>query len=138
MGDQSPLFPFSTAVMRQPTAIGAREQTLQFVGVMDDRFRPDFCDWLADNWHIWCAFVDQANRVWASGRTHYSARTILHWLRHESAVRETEGAYKINNNVSPDFARLYEMIFDEREGFFEMRGRGCHDDPTPAQEWICV
>ena len=52
------------------------------------QYRPDFADWLSANPHIWSAFCAKANQVWARGRRHYSARTIVEVLRHESALAE--------------------------------------------------
>ena len=84
-------------------------------------FRHDFAGWLEDNWTVWDAFNQQANRVWYSGREHYSARTIIEWLRHETSVSERTGAWKLNNVFVPDLARLYVCMYPHREGFFEQR-----------------
>jgi hypothetical protein len=83
-------------------------------------FRADFADWLQENWPIWKAFEREANAVWRNGRRHYSARTIGEYLRHETALRE-DGEWKINNNIVPDMARLYGLMYPERD-LFEFRG----------------
>jgi hypothetical protein len=85
------------------------------------KYREDFADWLSANMHIWQAFCREANKVWAMGRRHYSARTIIEVLRHESAISEVGGEWKINGNYVPDLARLYMETFPERGGFFETR-----------------
>ena len=85
------------------------------------QFRADFSEWLELNWHIWRAFVDQADRVWNRGRRHYSARTIVEVLRHESALSEFGGEFKLNGNYVPDLARLYVQRYPERAGLFETR-----------------
>lgn len=85
------------------------------------QFRADFPDWLADNAHVWLAFEREADRVWSRGRRHYSARTIVEVLRHESALAEVGGEWKINNNTAPDLARLYLLRNPSRAGFFEFR-----------------
>lgn len=86
-------------------------------------FRPDFTQWLADNPHIWIEFVRQADAVRARGRKHYSSRTIVEVIRHESVLRQTPiGEYKINDHVTPDLARLYILFRPEAYGFFELRG----------------
>lgn len=84
-------------------------------------FRDGFLPWLAENAHVWIAFEREANRVWNRGRRHYSARTLLEYLRHESALAEAGGEWKLNNNVAPDLARLYGLAHPERAGFFETR-----------------
>ncbi len=86
-------------------------------------FRADFLDWLSRNYAVWIAFEHEADRVWARGRRHYSARTIGEYLRHESALREeaNEHGWKLNDHYWPDLARLYMLMHPDREGFFERR-----------------
>lgn len=86
-----------------------------------DTFRPAFLMWIAENPHVWNAFEREANRIWRRGRRHYSARTILEVLRHESALAEICGDFKLNNNAAPDLARLYRLRHPERAALFELR-----------------
>ena len=85
------------------------------------QFRADFAEWLRENEHIWAAFAMQADRVWNRGRRHYSARTIVEVLRHESMLAEVGGDWKIDGNYVPDLARLYAQIHPDRAGLFETR-----------------
>jgi hypothetical protein len=85
------------------------------------KYRPDFADWLSANPHIWSAFCAKANEVWARGRRHYSARTIVEVMRHESAIAEASGEWKITNNFIPDMSRLFRDTFPERADLFETR-----------------
>lgn len=101
--------------------IDTKATALIFVRSSPGVFRPEFHDWLDSNWHVWQAFEAEANRVWNKGRAHYSARTIVHWLRHETVLSERGSEFKINNNYSPDLARLYAMIYPDRNHFFEYR-----------------
>ncbi|WP_331689550.1 hypothetical protein [Aquilutibacter rugosus] len=84
-------------------------------------FTPAFTDWLIENWHVWQAFKRQADRVWNAGRRHYSARTIIEVMRHESLIADSDAEFKINNKAAPDMARLYMVIYPDRHGFFEVR-----------------
>lgn len=84
-------------------------------------FTDGFADWISINDHIWKAFVSEAGKVYNQGRRHYSARTIVEVLRHNSTLREASGEWKINNNRVPDMARLYMKHFPERDGFFQLR-----------------
>lgn len=86
-----------------------------------DLFRKGFAAWLADNMHVWTAFEREADRVWSRGRRHYSARTIIEHLRHESALADNDTAYKLNGNAVPDMARLYGLLHPDRAGLFETR-----------------
>lgn len=86
-----------------------------------DAFRAGFLPWLADNLHVWAAFEREANRIWKRGRRHWSARTILEYLRHQAAITDTGDTFRLNNNSQGDLARLYLLVYPERIGFFETR-----------------
>lgn len=86
-----------------------------------DTFRPGFAAWLASNRHVWRAFEREANRVWNRGRRHYSARTLIEYLRHETALADDGRDWKLNNNHAPDLARLYRLTHPDRAGLFELR-----------------
>jgi hypothetical protein len=87
-------------------------------------FRPEFFEWLSENWHIWRAFEREARRIRAKGFKHYSALTILFFLRHYTALYErAPSTFKINNNFAPDCARLLMMTYPKFKGFFEKRTR---------------
>ncbi len=86
-----------------------------------DTFRPGFALWLRDNRHVWLAFEHEADRVWTRGRRHYSARTLVEYLRHETALADNGADFKINGNVVPDLARLYRLTHPARAGLFETR-----------------
>jgi hypothetical protein len=95
-----------------------------------DQFPPEFIDWLYDNQHIWVGFVSEASKVINAGFKHYSARTIVHVLRHHSALAERGGEWKINNNHSPYLGRLFALVYPQHEKLFEFRvtraNRGSH------------
>ena len=83
-------------------------------------FPLEFRQWLLDNEHIWSGFVEEATKIYQRGFVHYSSRTIIHVLRHHSALSEgTE--WKINNNVSPYLSRLFDMSYPQMSGLFEYR-----------------
>lgn len=86
-----------------------------------DTFRKGFAGWLAENRHVWTAFEREADRVWAKGRRHYSARTLIEYLRHDTALSESAGEWKVNNNHAPDLARLYRLAHPARAELFELR-----------------
>lgn len=108
--------PFTTAIYR-------KRMVLMMICTHADWFRSNDLDWVTKNFHIWEAFEHQANRIWDRGRRHYSARTIVEVLRHESALRETESeaGWKINDHHTPSLARLYMFMHPDRGGFFEKR-----------------
>lgn len=85
------------------------------------KFSPEFAEWLAANTHIWTRFCGEAHCIWNSGRRHWSARTIIEYLRHETALTEVGGEFKINNNYAPDMARLFADTFPDRASLFSTR-----------------
>jgi hypothetical protein len=84
-------------------------------------FRPEFPEWLQKNFHLWGRFESEANKIWGTGRRHYSSRTLWEVMRHHTMLTERDSDFKINNNFAPDVARLYLLIYPERDGFFELR-----------------
>lgn len=98
-----------------------RDLTLQLVQDNAHRFRPGFYDWMAENYAIWVRFKLEADKIRASGRPHYSARTIGEYIRHETALRESGGTFKVNDWWWPPMARLYMQIEPGAAGFFETR-----------------
>jgi hypothetical protein len=102
----------------RPAGQGGTQLPLSFDA---SKFRPDFYAWLAENEAIWHRFVAEANKLWDRGRGHWSARTIIEYLRHETALSEQGGLFKINNNFAPDMARLYADTYPDRASLFETR-----------------
>jgi len=86
-----------------------------------DQFSDDFVDWLPENIPIFQAFCTEAIKISDIGYKHYSARTIIHFLRHHSALKEKNSEFKINNNHSPYLARLFDLVYPNRAGLFEYR-----------------
>jgi hypothetical protein len=70
---------------------------------------------------VYFAFEEEAIKIYSKGFKHYSARTIVHVLRHHSAISELNGEWKINNNHSPYLARLFDLQHPAIAGMFEYR-----------------
>lgn len=71
---------------------------------------------------VWNLFVREADKVRASGRDHYGARTILEVIRHHEIIDRGNAEFKVNNNIQADIARAY-MRLRNCPGFFEIRER---------------
>lgn len=85
------------------------------------QFTQEFLDYLPENLHVWTAFEREALAIARRGFKHYSARTIIHVLRHHSALEETGGEWKLNNNISPYLARLFALVHPGHAHLFEFR-----------------
>lgn len=81
----------------------------------------EFLAWLPQNLHVWEAFRIESFKARDKGFKHYSSKTIIHFLRHHSAINEVGGAWKINNNYSPYLARLFDHCFPGFVGLWEYR-----------------
>ena len=78
-------------------------------------------EWFIDNWHVVEAFESVALKLIEMNRTHYSARTIVEVLVHQSAVKEINGDYKIGNDNAPDLARVFVVLHPKHVDFWEYR-----------------
>lgn len=87
-----------------------------------EQFTPQFLDWLPCNLAIYDQFCAETFKVIACGFRHYSSRTILHVIRHHSALEErSDSGWKINNNHSPYLARLFDLHHPQHAGLFSHR-----------------
>ena len=86
-----------------------------------DQFSNEFLDWLPNNLHVYYAFEEEVMKIIKKGFKHYSARTIVHVLRHHSAVSENGSEWKINDHHSPYLARLFDLAYPNHAGLFEYR-----------------
>ncbi len=102
----------------QPTPV--RPAAPPATGMLFDPHLDDAFD--TENPGVYSAFVAEADAVRRARFTHYSARTIVHVLRHHSALRDGSGTFKINDHISPYLARrLMRERPDQFAGFFETR-----------------
>ncbi len=105
----------------EPDLRAETRQAVELVKAQPTLFRPEFDAWLAANWLLWRRFEAEALKI-ARRRQHWSARTIIEYLRHETGLRE-DGEFKVNNNAAPDCARLFAMLYPMYAKLFEFRGR---------------
>ena len=81
----------------------------------------DFDVWLEQNLHIYEAFEREALSV-AKRREHYSAKTIVEFLRHHTMITEKEGEWKINNYATSGLARHFAKRHPIHASLFKFRG----------------
>lgn len=72
-----------------------------------------------ENPHVYAMFKKFALQS-ASRRSRFSARAVFHRMRWQSMI-EGNDEFKINNNYSPYYARLFEQEYPDLAGFFEKR-----------------
>lgn len=84
-----------------------------------------FAKFHGENPHVWQMFVRFAFELIARGRKRYSADAIAHRIRWEMAFATTGEDFKLNNDYSQAYARLFAEAYPEHRDFFEMRRRRC-------------
>lgn len=82
----------------------------------------EFQVYLERNWHIVERALTEAYRARKAGKDHYSMRTIVEYIRHETELRDGS-EYRVNNNAAPAIARLAMALIDELSGMFRTRER---------------
>jgi len=90
-----------------------------------------FAAWMVDNAHVYDAFEKEALSV-AARRAHYSARTIVEFLRHHSLLAQTDDAWKLDNDMTPGLARLFAILNPQHRDLFEFRDRPHRNDAQEA------
>lgn len=74
----------------------------------------------AKNPEIWEAFKTLSFQLIKAGRKRFSADAILHTIRFNTALRGGTD-FKLNNNYSSMYSRLFTANFPEHKHFFEQR-----------------
>jgi len=82
-----------------------------------------FIDYIQNNLNVWLEFEKITLDLIDKGHDQYSARTIVHVLRYQTHVGEFKSKYKINDHVSPMFARIFILIHPKHEGFFKIKNK---------------
>ena len=73
-----------------------------------------------ENPEIWDQFKEATFALIKVGRKHFSADAILHSIRFNTVLRGGTD-FKINNNYSSMYSRLFTANFPEHKDFFEQR-----------------
>ena len=102
---------------------------LSHIALHPESFRREFKEWIMsdEGWEIFVEFDRHALQK-AHRRERYGARTIMEILRYYSILRDS-GEYKIDNDKTPDCARLFSLLHPEYKRFFAFRRR-----PEPQQK----
>ena len=85
-----------------------------------EQFTEEFMAYIEPNLHVYTAFEREALAI-ARRRPHYSARTIVEVLRHNSALQEVGGQFKLSDWHTPYLARLFVLIHPQHVDLFEFR-----------------
>lgn len=87
-----------------------------------EKHRAAFVAYHAANPHVYEVFKKFASDAIQAGLAKYSARAIVHRIRwHFDVETARTDDFKINNNHSPFYARLFLEEHPQHAGFFELR-----------------
>jgi hypothetical protein len=86
------------------------------------KFPAGFEEWLVENCHVYDAFEREAQSI-AERREHYSARTIIEYLRHHTLLAAAGDGWKLDNDMAPGLARLFAAVHPRHANLFEFRER---------------
>ena len=92
------------------------EQQLTFDFLAADQF----LQYHRTNPQIYREFKRMALATIAKGFKHYSAKGIFEIIRWHTGVQGSDG-FKVNNNYTPYYARLFEKEHPQYKGFFFTR-----------------
>lgn len=99
-----------------------RELAQSIIATVPDQFREGFSLWLTENWDLYRRFEEEAVAA-ASKRAHYSAYTVIEYLRHETLLRDQDAEFKLNQAWTSSVARLFAHLNPTYQHVFEFRVR---------------
>ena len=70
---------------------------------------------------VWTLFEKLTLIAIQKGHRHLSADMVMHRMRWEWAIVTNEKPYKLNNNLTPYFARYFHKNHPQHDGFFNLR-----------------
>lgn len=102
-----------------------RPRSVQLAETHRANFTDEFLSWLPKNTHIYDAFAREAVAIRSRGFNHYSARTIIEFLRHHASLRQNpisaDEPWNLNDHYTPYLARLFMLDNPSCDGLFEFR-----------------
>lgn len=79
-----------------------------------------FDEFHAENPHVYELVKHYAKQAIQSGHKHYGMKSIMERVRWHTSI-ETNDTFKINNNHSPYYARMFMDDYPQHAGFFHTR-----------------
>lgn len=87
------------------------------MSVLEQRFR----EFHANNPRVYELFREFTLQAIGAGRKRYGAFAILNRIRWHVEIETRGDEFRINNNWSPFYARLFMLDHPQHDGFFETR-----------------
>ena len=84
-------------------------------------FNDSFVQYHQENPQVYRAFERFTLQTIQRGFDHYSAKGIFELVRWHSGTSAEGDNYKVNNNYTPFYARMFEGKHPQHDGFFRKR-----------------
>lgn len=81
-----------------------------------------FCSYHEANPNVYMEFERMTLQTIAKGFQHYSAKGIFELIRWHTGTAAYKDCFKINNNYTPFYARMFEKAHPQHKDFFRKRG----------------
>ena len=88
-----------------------------------DQIFENFAKFHRANPEVWQKFKEFTQTLISAGRSNYSADAVCHRIRWHYATQSKGEDFKINNNYTALYARMFMVQFPEHAGFFRLRHR---------------
>jgi hypothetical protein len=85
------------------------------------RLEQQFLDFHRDNPNVYQLFCRFTQMLLDRHYEHHSSDAVLHRIRWATTVETNDPEFKINNNYSAYYARLWMRDHPEHDGFFRLR-----------------
>ncbi len=73
------------------------------------------------NPQVWEKFVDYTFELIQAGHSRGSSKSVFERIRWHSQIETTGTQFKLQNDHTPYYARLFHARYPRHEGFFELR-----------------
>lgn len=88
---------------------------------MDERTNAEFFDYHKNHPEVYEKFKAKTMEAIQRGFKNYGSKGIFELMRWESKGEKKSDGFKINNNFTPYYVRLFETHFPHYKGFFRKR-----------------
>ena len=87
-----------------------------------DEIKEKFIQYHNDHPEVWGMFMQFALEAIASGRVRFSSKAIIERIRWEKDIaQKSEDAFKISNDCTPYYPRMFMALYPEYTGFFKTK-----------------
>ena len=87
----------------------------------DESLKRKWWEWHKENPHVWQLFERFTYEAINAGYNHYSVAAIIERIRWHAEIETRGDVFKINNNHKAYYARYFQHMHPEHDGFFRTR-----------------